>query len=156
MRIKLNTEQHTRLLGGHPVMLWNTDTSDLVEPRSYVVIDEYRCFVNSAQLLTHQNPPVQRVIACISGVNHMLESTDAERVAYARAMIRELEMSEAIRLRQRLVNPWIKVERLYERIQTGLLCTRDEARILLSPLWHSGFLEVNKTNRYVRVVGGRL
>lgn len=156
MRVTLNTEQHTRLLGGHLVMLWNTDTSNLVEPRSHVVIDDYRVFVNSAAVVKTPKKPVQRLTVQISGGASVIESTEAERVAYARAMIHELEMSESIRLRQRLVNPWIKVERLYERIQSGLLCSRNEARELLKPLWNAGFLETNKTKRFVRVIGGLL
>lgn len=156
MRVTLNTEQHTRLLGGHLVMLWNTDPSNLVEPPSHVVIDDYRVFVNSAAVVKTEKKPVKRLTVQIAGGASVIESTEAERVAYVRAMIRELEMSEALRLRQRLVNPWIKVENLYTRIQFGLHCTRTEVRELLRPLWDQGILESNKNNRYVRVIGGRL
>lgn len=86
----------------------------------------------------------------------MIESTEAEQLAYARAMVHELEIAEKERMRQQLLNPWIKVENLYKRIQHGLQCTRDEARELLLPVWHQGILEANKTKRYVRIVGGRV
>lgn len=138
-------------------MLFNTDIADLVEQQTHVVIDDYRCFVNSATLIKHSKPQVQRLTVKIAGACSVIESTEAERVAYARAMIHELEISEKIRLhrlRLKMANPWIKKENLYRRIMDGLNCTRAEAYNLVVPFWDAGLLERNKTNRYFRVVGG--
>lgn len=86
----------------------------------------------------------------------MIESTEAERQAYVRAILIEQQIVEAIRLRQKYQPTWIKVERLYDRLISGLQCNRSEARLLLRPLLLKGVIELNKTKRYLCVVGGAI
>lgn len=151
MRVTLNTEQHERLLGGHLVMLWNTDPSNLVEPHSHVVIDDYRVFVNSAAVVETEKKPVQRLTVQIAGGASVIESTEAERKAYVLAMVYELEIAEKERMRQKLINPWIDIQHLYKRIMDGLHCTGDEAYQLLEPLFGTR-LEVFRTGKFVRLM----
>ena len=84
----------------------------------------------------------------------MIESTEAERQAYVRAILIEQQIVEKIRLRQKNQPIWIKLENLYNRIISGLQCSRSEARLLLRPLLLAGVIELNQTKRYLCVVGG--